>query len=170
VPYAAAAVLLVVAGAPKVLDPGPTHRVARQAGLPSSAAAVRLLGAAEVLVGAAALLLGGPLPALAVALAYLGFAAVVTRGLVRGDMESCGCFSGDDAPPSVLHIALDAGLAVSAVAVALAPAPSWPGIVVDDPAPGLVAGLLGITVALLVHHLMARLPRVEAPVATEALS
>ena len=163
VPYAAAAVLLLVAGVPKLLDPGPTSRVAEQAGLPSSTAVVRLLGLAEVVVGAAALLIGGTVAALAVALAYLGFAAVVTRGLVRGDMDSCGCFNGDDSPPSVLHVTLDLGLAASAVAVARAPAQAWPAALVDDPATALVTALLGLTVAGLVYLVMARLPRVAAP-------
>ena len=170
VPYAAAAVLLLVAGVPKLLEPGPTSRVAEQAGLPSSAATVRLLGLAEVLVGAAALLVGGALPAVAVALAYLGFAGVVTRGLVRGDMDSCGCFNGDDSPPSALHVALDLGLAGSAVAVALAPSVAWPELAVDDPAGTLVAALLTLTVAGLVYLVMARLPRVAAPVGAAAAS
>jgi len=169
VPYAAAALLLLVAGVPKLVDPEPTGRAAAQAGLPSSAAAVRLLGLAETLVGVAALLLGGPVPAVAVAVAYLGFAAVVARGLVRGDMESCGCFNGEDAPPSPLHVLLDLGLAGSAVAVALGPAVAWPTLVVDDPAVAVVAAVLALAVAGLTYLVMARLPRVSAPVAREAL-
>jgi hypothetical protein len=164
VPYAAAAVLLLVAGVPKLVDPGPTSRAAEQAGLPSSAALVRLLGAAEAVVGAAALLVPGPVPAVGVALAYLGFAAVVTRALVRGDVDSCGCFNGEDSPPSVLHVVLDAGLALAALAVALGPAASWPGLAADDPAATLVAALLALTVAGLVYLVMARLPRVTGPV------
>lgn len=163
VPYAAAAVLLVVAGVPKLLDPGPTRRVAEQAGLPSSAAVVRLLGLAEALVGLAALLVGGVLPALAVAVAYVGFALVVTRGLVRGDMESCGCFNGDDSPPSVLHVALDLGLAGSALAVALGPTGAWPELALDGPGTALVTAVLSLTVAGLVYLVMARLPRVAVP-------
>jgi hypothetical protein len=163
VPYAAAAVLLLVAGVPKVLDPGPTQRAAEQAGLPSSAAVVRLLGVVEVAVGAAALLLGGPLAAVAVAVAYLGFAAVVARGLVRGDMDSCGCFNGEDSPPSLLHVVLDLGLAAAAVAVALGPSTSWPRLAAVEPGTTLVTALLVLTVAALVYVVMARLPRVAAP-------
>ncbi|WP_432476613.1 MauE/DoxX family redox-associated membrane protein [Nocardioides sp. GXQ0305] len=164
VPYAAAAVLLVVAGVPKLLDPAPTRRAAEQAGLPSSATVVRLLGLAETVVGVTALLVGGPVPATAVAVAYLGFAAVVTRGLLRGDLESCGCFNGTDAPPSPLHVALDLGLAASAVAVALGPTTSWPALAADEPGTALVTALLALTVAGLVYLVMARLPRVAAPV------
>ncbi len=162
-PYAAAAVLLLVAGVPKVLDPEPTRRAAEQAGLPSSVAIVRLLGVAEVVVGGVALLVGGPLPALAVAAFYVGFAGVVTRALVRGDVASCGCFNGDDSPPSVLHVAIDLGLALSALAVALAPEPSWRTLALADGSEALVTGLLALTVAGLAYLVMARLPRVTAP-------
>lgn len=162
-PYAAAAVLLLVAGVPKVLDPGPTRRAAEQAGLPSSVAIVVVLGVAEAVAGGAAVLVGGPLPALAVAAFYLGFAGIVTRALVRGDVDSCGCFSGDDSPPSVLHVAIDLGLALSALAVAFAPSPSWPALAVTDGSEALVAGLLSLTVAGLAYLVMARLPRVAAP-------
>ena len=163
-PYAAAAVLLLVAGVPKVLDPGPTSRAAEQAGLPSSAAVVRLLGAAEAVVGTVALLVGGPLPAAAVAVLYLCFAGVVTRALVRGDVDSCGCFNGDDSPPSVLHVVLDLGLAASAVAVALGPAESWVRLAVVEPGTTLVIAVLVAAVAALVYVVMARLPRLAAPV------
>jgi hypothetical protein len=163
VPYAAAAVLLVVAGVPKVLDPAPTRRAAAQAGLPSSVAVVRLLGLAEALVGGFALLTQGTLPALAVAAFYVGFAGVVTRALVRGDVASCGCFSGDDSPPSVLHVVIDLGLAGSALAVALAPSPSWPALALADLSAALVTGLLTLTVAGLAYLVMARLPRVADP-------
>ena len=170
VPYVAAAVLLLVAGLPKVVDPEPTRRAARDAGLPSGAGTVRLLGAAEAALGAAALLVGGRVPALLVALTYLGFAAVVTRGLVRGDMESCGCFNGDDSPPSVLHVVIDAGLAASALAVALAaavPRPWW-AIAAEDLAGALAMAVVGLVVAGLVYLVLARLPRPLAAVAREA--
>lgn len=170
VPYAAAAVLLLVAGVPKIIDPGPTSRAADQAGLPSAPVLVRLLGAAEALVGAAALLVGGPLPALAVAAFYLGFAVIVARALLLGDVASCGCFNGDDSPPSAIHVVLDAGLALSAVAVALGPTLSWPGLLAADAPPTLVLGLLSLAVAGLAYLAMARLPHVEAPVAVEAVS
>lgn len=164
VPYVAAAVLLVVAGMPKALDPEPTRRVAVAAGLPSGRLLIRLFGAGEVAVGVLALL-GGRLPALLVAAAYVGFAVVVTRGLVRGDMESCGCFSGDDSPPSALHVALDLALAAAAAWVALAPAGarSWSTLAEQGVLPALAVAALGATVAGLVYLVLARLPRpVEA--------
>ena len=74
---------VVVAGAGKVVHPGPTVAALRSLGLPGGRPAVRLLAAAEVGIGLAAVLGGGALPALAVAASYLAFTAVVLRGLTR---------------------------------------------------------------------------------------
>ena len=61
VPYAAAAVLLAVAGVPKVRDPGDLVRAVRSVGMPFGRNAVRAFAAAEVVVAVAAL--GGAEPA-----------------------------------------------------------------------------------------------------------
>lgn len=172
VPYVAAAVLLVVAGAPKVLDPEPTARAAASARLPAGAGLVRLFGAAEAALGIVVLGVGGPVPALLVAATYAGFAAVVVRGLVRGDMESCGCFNGEDSPPTVLHVVLDLGLAGAAVTVALTAAAhrSWWSLATAEVDVALAIGLLGLTVASLVYLVLARLPQVTLPVDREAVA
>jgi hypothetical protein len=78
-------------------------------------------------------------------------------------MDSCGCFNGDDSPPSVLHVALDLGLAASAVAVAVAPASAYPELARDAAGATFVMALLSLTVAGLVYLVMTRLPRVAAP-------
>jgi hypothetical protein len=117
VPYWAAALMLIVAGIPKVVDPAPTAFVARGTGLPSSALAIRALGVAELVVGVGAIFFGGQGFAALVGAFYLGFAVVVLRGLIRGDMDSCGCFAGDDSPPSPLHVGIDVALALVAVVV-----------------------------------------------------
>ena len=157
-PYLAAALLLIAAGAPKVRNPAETLRSARETGLPVSAAIVRLFGAAEVAVGLAAVLLGGPVPALLVGASYLGFAVFVARGLVRKDLTSCGCFSGDDSPPSVLHVVLDTALAVSAFAVASAADSSWLGGA--DASDTAALGLTALVDAGLLYLVLAKLPRV----------
>ncbi|MGH3664830.1 MAG: hypothetical protein ACRDU8_01845, partial [Egibacteraceae bacterium] len=69
-PYWAAALLLAVAGAPKILRPHPTVRALRALWLPATPPLVRVLGAVEVGVGLAAVVLGGPLFALLVAASY----------------------------------------------------------------------------------------------------
>lgn len=127
VPYLTAAVLLVVAGWSKVVAPQSTVTAARDAGLPASPALVRLLAGAEVVIGAAGLAIDGAVPAALVAVSYLGFALFLTRGLLRGDLESCGCFAGEEARPTWLHVAVDALLALTAVVVAVAgrPASLW---------------------------------------------
>ena len=50
VPYAAAAVLLAVAGVPKVRDPGDLVRAVRSVGMPFGRGAVRGFAVAEVAV------------------------------------------------------------------------------------------------------------------------
>jgi hypothetical protein len=117
VPYWTAALMLIVAGIPKVVDPTPTALVAQGTGLPSSAVVVRALGLVELVVGAGAIFLGGPWFAALVGACYLGFAVVVLRGLIRGDMDSCGCFASDDSPPSPLHVGIDLALALVAAVV-----------------------------------------------------
>lgn len=124
-PFLAAAALLVLAGAAKVLDPAPLVRALRSLGLPGGPLVVRLAAAAEVVVGVAALLTGSRAAALAVAASYALFTAVVVRGLLRGGvLASCGCFGRADTPPTRAHVAVTAAAALVAGAVALRPAPA----------------------------------------------
>ena len=67
VPYAAAAVLLAVAGVPKVRDPGDLVRAVRSVGLPFGRRAVRAFAGAEVVVAVAALVVPSRLSAGALA-------------------------------------------------------------------------------------------------------
>ncbi len=161
-PFLAGALLLVVAGLGKALDPGPTVRAAGSAGLPFQVTLpmIRLLGAGEVAVGAVALLVGGAVPAVLVALSYAAFAVFVGRGLLRGDLESCGCFSGDDAPPSVLHVGVNVFLALAAVHVALVSAPG--GIELVTSVGGTAAAGVGAAVLLdagAIYLVLTRMPR-----------
>ncbi len=123
-PFLAAAALLVVAGAAKVLDPAPLVRALRSLGLPGGRVLVRAGAAAEVVVGGAALTTGSRAAALLVAASYALFTAVVVRGLARGGvLASCGCFGRADTPPTRTHAVVTAGLAVVALLVE-PPAPS----------------------------------------------
>ena len=157
VPYVAAAVLLVLAGWSKVVSPQSTVVAARDAGLPASPSWVRLLAGAEVVIGVAALVIDGAVPASLVALSYLGFALFLTRGLVRGDLNSCGCFAGDEARPTWLHVALDALLALAAVFVAAAgrPASLWHVLAGQD---AWSVALLAAATALLAYTILSGLP------------
>ena len=92
----------------------------------------------------------------------------MTRGLVRGDMDSCGCFKATTRRP---RSSTSRSTSVSPVRRGRRARPSvaWPGLAVDDPAGALVAALLTLTVAGLVYLVMVRLPRV-APVDAEGAS
>lgn len=116
-PYALACTLLVVAGVSKLVK----SRVLIQ----------RALGAGEIVLGAAALFVEELAPL--VALSYTVFVVVTARAMVK--QKSCGCFGGDERPPTATHVALDAALAVSAAAA-----------VVGDAAP---VAYVGFTYALL---------------------
>ena len=128
-PFLAAAALLVVAGAIKVIDPAPLVRALRSLGLPHldlrrGRALVRAGAALEVGIGVAALTTGSRAAALAVAGSYALFTLVVVRGLLRGGvLASCGCFGGVDTPPTRTHAVVTAGLAAVALLVQ-PPAPS----------------------------------------------
>jgi hypothetical protein len=157
VPYLTAAVLLVVAGWSKAVSPQSTVTAARGAGLPASASLVRLLAGAEVVIGVAGLGMDGAAPAALVAASYLGFALFLTRGLLRGDLDSCGCFAGEEARPTWLHVALDALLALTAVTVAVADRPTSLWHVVAGRGGWPVALLVAAT-ALLTYTILSGLP------------
>ncbi|MFQ6171990.1 MauE/DoxX family redox-associated membrane protein [Oryzobacter sp. R7] len=160
VPYAAAAVLLVVAGAPKVLDPGDLHRAVRSVGMPVGREAVRAFALAEVVVGVAALAVPGPATALLLAALYAGFTAFVVVALRSGGVvSSCGCFGKADTPPTVAHAVLTGGAALAGLAAAaVVPAAPWAGLEA-----GQAAGVLALVslVAFLAWQVMAALPSVD---------
>ena len=163
VPYAAAAVLLVLAGAPKVRDPGDLVRAVRSVGMPVGRGAVRAFAVAEVVVGVAALLVPGPVTAGLLATTYAGFTAFVVRALSRGGvLSSCGCFGKADTPPTRAHAVVTGAAAL--VALAVVPAvPAEPWAPVADLGPAAVAGLVSLTalVAFLAWQVMAVLPSVD---------
>ena len=144
-PYLMACILLVGAGVAKALAPAGTARALAEV-VPIRpgplAVLVRWGSVAEAALGAAALVLPRPLTAAAVAGAYAAFAVVVAGVRARGGATaSCGCFGAPDTPATGLHVVIDAGLAVSAAAVAV----SSPG---------------GTIVAVLGHQPMDGLPLV----------
>ncbi|MEP6625960.1 MAG: MauE/DoxX family redox-associated membrane protein [Acidimicrobiia bacterium] len=118
-PFLIAAVLLAVAGVAKAIDPVMTVGALRSAGIPAGPTAVRLGGAVEALIAVGAAITGDRVLALVVAASYLAFAGFVAVALIRHlPVGSCGCFGRADSPPSVLHVVVDVGAAVSAIAVA----------------------------------------------------
>ena len=173
-PFAAAAGLLAGAGALKAARPHATARALKDMGLPGRlslvAGLVRVGGAAEAAVGAAALLTSGsPLRVLAlvVAASYAGFAAVVVLALARGAaVSSCGCFGATDTPPTVAHVVVDAGAALTAVAVALGPGGGLPGVLARQPLAGIPLVLLLVVACYLAWLALTALPRAGARAVT----
>lgn len=137
-PFLVAVLLLTVAGALKAFDPATTAGALRRAGLPVPAVAVRIGGAFEVVVGVAAIVTGAPLPAALVAFSYLLFTGFVVVALARHlPIGSCGCFGKVDTPPSVIHVVLNVGAIVSAIAVALGPGGGIADVLADQELLGL---------------------------------
>jgi hypothetical protein len=121
----AGALLLVAAGAAKVVDPSRTAGALAALGWPSSPALVRTGALAELLLGAAALVVGGRGFALLVAASYLAFALFVMAALrAKTPIGTCGCFGQADTPPEPVHVTVDVLLAAGAVAAAVAEAPA----------------------------------------------
>jgi hypothetical protein len=164
VPYAAAAVLLGVAGVPKVRDPGDLVRAVRSVGMPFGRNAVRAFAAAEVVVAAAALAVPGRVTAALLAAMYAAFTAFVVVALRRGGvLSSCGCFGRADTPPTRAHALVTGSACVVGLLVAVAPpsAPAWAALA--DSGGLAVAGFVALTalVGFLAWQVMAVLPTVQ---------
>ena len=121
-PFAAACVVLAFAGASKIRHPLGTQPAAVALGLPSTRAAVRTLGGAEIIVAAAGLVIGGA-AALAVAAAYGLLAFAAWRLLTRSPGTACGCLGASDAPATGMHVAVNVAAALAAVLAAASGAP-----------------------------------------------
>lgn len=117
--HAAAAVLLLIAGAAKIGQPQPTADLIATLGLPAPVLGVRALGVFEILLAVVAMAIGGSGPAAAIGVIYLMFAVVVVRSLSLG-ASSCGCFGRSDTPPSRLHVVGNIGFAIASIVAASA--------------------------------------------------
>lgn len=158
-PYLASALLLVIAGAAKVRDPLPLVRALRSARLPAPVGAVRLVAVAEVALGLAAALLGGRVTAVLVAASYTAFTGFVLLARSRGGvLASCGCFGRADTPPTTGHVVVTGALALLAGAVAAAPLGTLTEVLAAGPGAGLPLVLAAVTVAVLLHGVLALLP------------
>jgi hypothetical protein len=111
VPLAAAAVLLVVSGPPKIARPDATERALRLTGLPSNRSLVRASGALELAVGIGVIVDGDrPVWPFALGVIYAAFAFFVLLAVWRrAPLSSCGCFGANGVAPTALHAGVDAG-------------------------------------------------------------
>jgi hypothetical protein len=137
-PFFLAASLVVLGGLAKVRRPAVASRALASIRLPSQWWAVRTLGGAEIAVGVWALVAPTPASALALAVLYLAFAAFLLVMMVaRVPSASCGCVGASDAPPSILHVALDLAAVASGVLAVANPVPSIGSFLGDQPLAGI---------------------------------
>ena len=158
-PYVASAVLLVVAGSGKLVDPLPLVRALRSVRLPAGPTAVRVLAGAEIVVGLAAAVTGSRATAVLVALSYTAFTAFVLRARsVGGVLASCGCFGRSDTPPTAVHVVVTAAFAVTAWVVAVRPLGRLDHVLAAGPWAGAPLVLATVAVAVLSYLVLALLP------------
>lgn len=158
------ALLLAVAGAGKALRPGPTGRALTAARIPgrtilARSPVVRITGAVEFLIGLSVIVIGGPIPAMLLAEAYLLLGLVAWRMVRVSPGQDCGCFGRAAEPISSRHLVVNlAGTAVG-VAGVIWPQPSTLQEISEQGVPGgiLLAGL-SILLAWLCYQLMTTLP------------
>ena len=130
------ALVIAAGGVAKVARPAAFAATLRSLELPGGTAAARLSGTLEVAIGLGAVLVGGRAAALVVALAYAVFTAVVLAAR-RAGAESCGCFGAVAAPPSTVHVAVNAGSAVVAALAALVGPAALTEVLADQPLAGI---------------------------------
>jgi len=165
-PFAAFAILLAIAGVAKAVRPLPTVRALRSVSLPaalSGVTLVRSLGAGEAILAIVALAVAGPVPAALVAISYAAFAAFVIYARARGgSISSCGCFGKPDTPPTVAHIVVNIGAALTAAAAAAWPARSPAGELARSPGAGIPLAVLILVTTALAYLALAEWPRLVA--------
>ena len=162
-PLFIAAALVVVAGIPKVTDPGDTTRAMRSVGLPSSDNLVRALAIAEIAIGLSVIVFGGRLAAGLLALLYLGFAGFIVLAMTRGgSVASCGCFGKADTPPTHAHLVLDLAAAAVAIAAVASPPPAFTDLLADQPAFGIPFVAFVALGSWLGYLTLTLLPRLQA--------
>jgi hypothetical protein len=110
----AGAVLLVIAGAQKMIDPWPAVAALRQTRVPSHRVLVRAGAAIEIMLASLFLVAGTAVLSIAIAAVYVGFAGFVVIAMRAGVDGSCGCFGREDTPPSSFHVLANGIVAVSA--------------------------------------------------------
>jgi hypothetical protein len=159
-PFAIAAGLLVLGGAFKAFRTHDTAVALQKVVLPVPEWMVRVGGVAEAALGVVALATASTVAAALVGLSYVVFFAFVTVALVRHlPVASCGCFGKADSPPSFVHLGVNAGAIVAALAVAVDPGLAPLDLVQRDVLDGVAFALLvvvGIGAAALAVTLLPR--------------
>jgi hypothetical protein len=151
---AAAAVLLVVAGAAKLRTPGPaaTMLVGFWPGLRPlrrARAVARAAGVVELGAGLAVLAVGGRVTAAVLTACYLALTIVAVRLALRSESAPCGCFGAADGDVGPAHIVLDVAALGVGVAALVHPVGSVAGLFTDGTLTGFtLAGQAALLAAL----------------------
>ena len=159
--------LLIAAGALKVIAPAPASDALGVAGLPSHPTIVRVGAAAEVFLGIAALvwatmaidLLVALSFAILVGLSFAAFAAFVELLRRKPDAQSCGCFGGTGEVPSGRHVLGNLVLALGCAVAAATGAPSMVVLVQRHVGLGLVFVVASAAAAWLAALLLSGGPK-----------
>ena len=152
VPFAAAAVVLCVAGVAKLRAPATASAALASLGAPTSPVAVRVLGVLELGCGCWCLIPPGRVPAACAAVAYATFA--VLAWLLARRHESCGCFGESELPASLAQSLLSAALSATCALAALSSPLSLQWILARPAtiAASLVIALAGCAYALIAAY------------------
>lgn len=154
-PFAAAALVLCIAGVAKLRAPDGAVKALRTLGLPADRLPIRVAGACELILGCVAIFDPARVIAAALAALYAVFCAVSL--LLARRRAGCGCFGETRAPASLFQSLLSGALAL----VALAAATAWPlrhGLpaVFDGGSPALGAvlltGIAGVVYAVVLAY------------------
>lgn len=160
----AVALLLIVAGAGKVVRPAESGRAAEVLGLPGGASAfwARLFGAAEIGVGTAVIVFGGVIPAALAAAAFSFLAVVAWRLLHVAPAQDCGCFGRSGQPITRGHLAIDIGCAATAVIAIRWPQPGWWTVMTGaDPLIGGALAAMAVLLTWLLYEVLTTAPRLR---------
>lgn len=164
-PVLAAALLLVVSGAVKLVRPAATAQALSGLGLMRTARpAARVVGAVEVVVGGWTGITGSAAACLATALVYAAFTAFLVAGLRAPDrISTCGCTGSIDSPPTVAHALVTGALALVGLAAAVTGGVTavTRTVLVTGVAEGVTVLGYAVVVAALAWAVMALLPRVR---------
>lgn len=133
----------------KAVRPAYTARALQVAGTRAGRRAVRAGAAAEIVIAISALAFPGVTTGALVAASYLAFAAFVAVALNRRwPLSSCGCFGREDSFPTLAHLVLNIGAAVSAGIWAAGAPRDLPEALSAQPWGGWPLVLVSVVVAL----------------------
>ncbi len=146
-PVTIAALLLVLSALTIVREPGTFRAALTELGLPSGRLLVAVVAVGELALGTAGAIAPTRAVCAGIAAVYGVLAVVVIVQRRRPEVSACGCLGGT-APPSRVHLVLDAVLAAAALAAVMAPPASLWELIQQSPA-AVVVVLLGIVAATL---------------------